>query len=59
MLLLDYINLAQSDEEEAKEAFIQNVNEFFEVEEKEKKEMLMLVQEIFKEYPKWKKRGNI
>lgn len=59
MLILDYINVAQLDEEEAKNAFMHNVEEFFEVSEKDKKEMLKLVQDIFKEYPKWKKRGNV
>lgn len=58
LLIMDYITIAQTDVKEAKENFLCNVEDFFEVDQKEKEEMLTFIQAIFDEYPKWKKRGN-
>ncbi len=59
MLIIEYVTFAQLDEKESEESFLQNISEFFEANEKDKKEILNLMKEIYKECPKWKKRGNI
>ena len=43
----------------AKDNFINNIQEILEADDKTLNELLTLIDNIFKEYPKWIKRGNI
>ena len=55
----DYISSAQVFKDVAKDNFINNIQEILEADDKTLKELLTLIDNIFKEYPKWIKRGNI
>lgn len=58
-IVLDYIDTAQISKEEANNNFNNNINKLFELDEKELEEMRYFVCNIYDEYPKWKKRGNV
>lgn len=57
-LIYDYLVNAQSDEKLAKKQFFSSIDEFFEMEEHEKKETYRLMRLVYNDYPKWIKRGN-
>lgn len=58
-IVYEYISFAQLSIDEADQAFKANIVEIFEVNDKELEEMLGLIRNIFNEFPKWIKRGNV
>lgn len=59
MLVMDYISTAQLSQEQADKNLKHNLDEMFELTEKDKRQVIKYMQNIYKKYPKWKKRGNI
>ena len=58
-IVLDYINSAQISKEIADINFKNNIDKMFDIPENEKEKLRMLVSDIYDEYPKWRKRGNV
>ncbi len=58
-VVFDYICFAQMSIENADKAFRNNIVRILEADDDEIEELLRLVRDIFYEYPKWKKRGNV
>lgn len=58
LLIMDYIETAQFDEDEARESANLTISELFEVNSAQKNRMINMIDNIYKEYPKWTKRGN-
>lgn len=58
-IVYDYINFAQISIEDADHAFRTNIVKILETDDKELEDLLKLMKNIFNEYPKWYKRGNI
>lgn len=58
MIVNDYIYSAQTCIEEADDNFKKNIQDFIETDEQTLNELLILIKNIYKEYPKWIKRGN-
>ncbi len=58
-VVLDYICFAQMSIEDADNAFRSNIVRLLEADSDEIEELLRLVRDIYYEYPKWKKRGNV
>lgn len=54
----DYIYSAQINVLEADNNFIKKIHDFIEMDEQILNELLVLIRNIYKEYPKWSKRGN-
>lgn len=59
LIIFDYINSAQTSLETANKNFKENIEEFLEIDIFEKNIVGKMLEDIFKECPKWKKRGNI
>lgn len=59
MIILDYIDTAQISEEKANSNFNNNIRMMFELNDQDLEEMRLFVSNIYDEYPKWKKRGNV
>ena len=55
----DFISFAQISLENAEHAFRTNIVKILDIENEEIEELLKLMKNIFKEYPKWIKRGNV
>ena len=58
MIVNDYIYSAQTCIEQADDNFKKNIQDFIETDEQILNELLVLIKNIYKEYPKWIKRGN-
>lgn len=58
-IIYDYLASAQLSIEEADNNFRTNIIKILEADNKEVEELLRLMKNIFNEYPKWIKRGNI
>ena len=58
-IIYDYLASAQLSIEEADNNFKANIIKILEVDNEEIEELLKLMKNIFNEYPKWIKRGNI
>ncbi len=58
LVILEYITVAQSSVELADKQFMKQIEDILEVTTAEKNRMLLMMKDIFREYPKWKKRGN-
>lgn len=59
MIVNDYIYSAQTCIEEADDNFKKNMEQIIEVDKKTLDELLVLMKKIYKDYPKWLKRGNV
>ncbi|MDO4369144.1 MAG: hypothetical protein Q4C29_01210 [bacterium] len=57
-LIEDFLVGAQYDEKNTKEQFMRDIDEFFIMNETEKKEAYRLMHLVYDDYPKWIKRGN-
>lgn len=57
-LISDYTTTAQFSTRDADRDFINKLSKMFETTPEEKNTMLKMMHDIFKEYPKWNKRGN-
>lgn len=55
----DFISFAQISMEDAERAFRTNIIKILDANEQEVEELLILMKNIFKEYPKWIKSGNV
>lgn len=55
----DYISFAQTSIENAERAFRNNIVKFIELDDNDLDQLSKLMKNIFDEYPKWSKRGNI
>lgn len=58
-IIYDYIGFAQISIEDADSAFKTNIIKILEIDNIELEKLLKLMKNIFKEYPKWIKRGNV
>ena len=58
-LINDYIDMAQLDEDKAKESLIENIDEIFDIDEQEKNNIINYIENIRKEMPVWKLGGKI
>lgn len=58
MILVDYLFTAQLSVERADENFKSNVKDMFNITDNDLNRALTLMKNVFKDYPKWKKRGN-
>ena len=58
-IVINYISMAQLSIEKADDSFRTNIIQIFEADNYEIENLLKLVKNIFMEYPKWLKRGNI
>lgn len=58
-LVMDYIYMAQTEKEIADANFVKKIKEMFEIDRATTQILLELVQNVYKDYPKWIKRGNI
>ena len=58
MIVNDYMYSAQTCIKEADDNFKKNIQDFIETDEQILNELLVLIKNIYKEYPKWIKRGN-
>jgi hypothetical protein len=54
-----YVCFAQTSLKDANNAFKNKIVKILEVDDKILEELLKLIKDIFNEYPKWIKRGNI
>lgn len=59
LVIMDYIYTAQVSSEKANKRFFKNIEEFIEADFEDEEEILAMIQDIFSEYPKWIKRGEI
>lgn len=59
MIVNDYLYSAQICIEEADNNFKNNMEKIIEVDKKTLDELLVLMKKIYKDYPKWLKRGNV
>lgn len=59
LIVLDYMTIAQISKETASRNLKNNINRMFDLSEQEQEKMMILINNIYDEYPKWKKRGNI
>lgn len=59
LIVIDYINSAQTSLDIANKNFKMNIDEFLEIDIYEKNIVAKMLEDIFLEYPKWSKRGNI
>lgn len=58
IIVNDYIYSAQISIETADNNFKKNIQDFIETDEETLNELLVLMKNIYREYPKWIKRGN-
>lgn len=58
IIVNDYIYSAQISIEDADNNFKKNIQDFIETDEETLNELLVLMKNIYREYPKWIKRGN-
>lgn len=58
-IIYDYLSTAQTSINEADENFKINIVKMFDIDDIEIEKMLKMIKNIFNEYPKWIKRGNI
>lgn len=58
-LILNYIDLANISKENADKLFITEASEMFDLDSSEIEDMKKIASNIFDEYPKWLKKGNI
>ena len=59
LIVIDYIYAAQTSIKEADSHYDQNINVILNINEKQKEIIRNLIRNIFDEYPKWIKKGNI
>lgn len=58
-LIMNYIYSANISKDEADKGFKMNASSMFDLEDSEIEDMRKIAEKIFKDYPKWIKRGNI
>lgn len=58
-IIYDFISFAQNSTEDAERVFRTNIVKILEADQKEVDRLLKLMKNIFDEYPKWIKRGNV
>ena len=58
-IVTNYINIAQVSIDSANEFFKIHIKYFIEVDNEKEDYILKLVNDIFENYPKWRKRGNV
>lgn len=59
LIVCDYIYQIQESKLRAKESILKNLDNFFEINSKEKNIIINYLNKIYYEYPKWRKKGNI
>lgn len=59
LIICDYLYQVQESKFKAKEAVIKNLDKYFNINSKQKNEIINYLNRIYYDYPKWRKKGNI
>ena len=59
LIICDYLYQVQESKSKAKEAILKNLDKYFNINSKQKNEIINYLNRIYYDYPKWRKKGNI